>query len=84
MDINLTETLFIVVGAAVTISVAEFLSWYLVYRTESYQSLVSRIELVLNKYNKEKEQFVKYASARLSERPARGRRRRRCSRSRAS
>lgn len=60
MDINLNETLLIIVGAAISISIAEFLSWYLVYRTSDYISLVSRIELAVTKYNKEKEQFVKY------------------------
>lgn len=40
MDINIAETLFIIVGAAVSISVAEFVSWYLVYRTEDYKNLV--------------------------------------------
>lgn len=60
MDINIAETLFIIVGAAVSISVAEFVSWYLVYRTEDYKNLVSRIEMIVAKYNKEKESFVKY------------------------
>lgn len=59
MDINIVETLFIIVGAAVSISVAEVLSWYLVYRTEDYKNLVSRIETTVSKYNKEKESFVK-------------------------
>jgi len=55
MDINLNETLLIIVGAAISISIAEFLSWYLVYRTQDYISLVSRIETAVIKYNKEKE-----------------------------
>lgn len=60
MDINISETLLIIVGAAISISVAEFVSWYLVYRTEDYKNLVSRIEMIVSKYNKEKESFVKY------------------------
>lgn len=59
MDINIGETLFIIVGAAISISVGELVSWFLVYRNEDYKDLVSRIETAVAKYNKEKESFVK-------------------------
>lgn len=60
MDINLGETLLIIIAAAAVTGIAELVSWYLVYRTDDYISLVSRIETAVTKYNKEKEQFVKY------------------------
>lgn len=59
MDINIGETLFIIIGAAISISVGELVSWFLVYRNEDYKDLVSRIETAVAKYNKEKESFVK-------------------------
>jgi len=59
MDINIGETLFIIVGAAISISVGELVSWFLVYRNADYKDLVSRIETAVAKYNKEKESFVK-------------------------
>lgn len=55
MDINIGETLFIIVGAAISISIGELVSWFLVYRNADYKDLVSRIETAVTKYNKEKE-----------------------------
>ena len=55
MAIDLFETVYIILGAAFITGIAELVSWYLVYRTEDYKSLVSRIETQVSKYNKEKE-----------------------------
>lgn len=59
MDIDIGETLLIIVGAALSITVVEFISWFFVYRTAEYKDLVSRIENAVSKYEKEKEGFVK-------------------------
>ncbi|CAD8060816.1 unnamed protein product [Paramecium sonneborni] len=67
MDINIGETLFIIIGAAISISVGELVSWFLVYRNEDYKDLVSRIETAVAKYNKEKESFVKETNAKNQE-----------------